>query len=166
MLKTALLAALALACLASTADARPAGACVPTADVMRPCGYQPDFLAGVKSIHVTMKRVKRSAAIEGGAIVAHPSGCPHRAFCGCGAALRVFGSPIRDLWLAANWFRFPRTQAAPGMVAVRRHHVFVLEAHLSGQTWLAYDANSGRHATRIHPRSIQGYAIVNPHGAS
>lgn len=97
------------------------------------------------------------------AIVSHPPGCPSRAFCGCGAAVRVFGSPVRSLWLAANWFKFPRTSPAPGTVAVRRHHVFVLEAHLGGDTWQVYDANSGGHATRIHARSISGYVIVNPH---
>lgn len=99
-------------------------------------------------------------------IVAHPAGCPSRAFCGCGAAVRVFGAPIRALWLARNWFKFPRTAPAPGMVAVRRHHVFVLEQHIGGSVWLAYDANSGRRKTRIHPRSIAGYVIVNPRGAS
>ncbi len=40
------------------------------------------------------------------------------------------------------------------MVALRRHHVFVLEQHLGGSTWLSYDANSGRRLTRIHARSI------------
>lgn len=99
-------------------------------------------------------------------ILPHPSGCPGRSFCGCGAAVKVFGSPIRSLWLAANWYKFPRTQPAAGMVAVRRHHVFVLEAHLGGSKWLAYDANSGRHLTQRHARSIRGYAIVNPHRAA
>ncbi len=97
-------------------------------------------------------------------IVAHPSGCPARAFCGCGAAVRVFGHAVRDLWLAANWFRFPRAAPAPGMVAVRAHHVFVLEANLGNGLWQVYDANSGGHATRIHARSIAGYAVVNPRG--
>lgn len=106
--------------------------------------------------------VKRVAA----AIVPHPSGCPSRAFCGCGAAVRVFGSPIRSLWLAANWFKFPRTAPAVGMVAVRRHHVFVLDADLGGGLWQVYDANSGRHMTRIHSRSIAGYVIVNPRGTA
>jgi hypothetical protein len=64
----------------------------------------------------------RVAASEA-TIVAHPPGCSRRAFCGCGAAVRVFGAPIRSLWLAANWFKFPRAQPAAGMVAVRRHHV-------------------------------------------
>ena len=96
-------------------------------------------------------------------IVAHPEGCPRSAFCGCGAAVRVFGQPIRSLWLAANWFKFPRSVPAPGTVAVRQHHVMVLEADLGGGIWRVYDANSGGHATRIHARPIAGYTIVNPH---
>lgn len=95
-------------------------------------------------------------------VVAHPAGCPSRAFCGCGAAIRVFGHSVRRLWLAANWFGFPR--AAPGwhMAAVRRHHVMVLESQVSGSEWLVYDANSGGHMTRLHVRSIAGFVIVNP----
>lgn len=103
---------------------------------------------------------------DASSVVAHPQGCPHRAFCGCGAAMRLFGQPIRRLWLAAAWFKFPRTAPAPGMAAVRRHHVFVLEQHIRGNVWLCYDANSGGHLTRRHARSIAGYVIVNPHGAS
>ncbi len=95
-------------------------------------------------------------------IVAHPEGCPRSEFCGCGAAVRVFGHAVRELWLAANWFKFPRTSPAPGMAAVRRHHVFVLEADLGGGLWKVYDANSGHHLTRVHARSLAGYAIVNP----
>jgi|SRR5882672_6827101 len=95
-------------------------------------------------------------------IVSHPAGCPRRAFCGCGAAVEVFGRPIRELWLAASWFKFPRAAPAPGMVAVRRGHVFVLRSHVEGHIWLVYDANSGRHSTRVHERSISGLTIVNP----
>jgi len=103
-----------------------------------------------------------------GRIVAHPSGCPRVAFCACGALKRLsqvwgvnFKNP-RSLWLAANWFRFPRTSPAPGTVAVRRHHVFVLEHHIGRSVWQVYDANSGRGRTRIHSRSIAGYVIVDP----
>lgn len=103
---------------------------------------------------------------QSGLVVSHPAGCPWRAFCGCGAAVRVFGHSIRQLWVAANWFHFPRTEPAPGMVAVKRHHVFVLERHLIGAVWLAFDANSGRHLTQIHPRSIAGFVIVDPHGSA
>ena len=97
------------------------------------------------------------AQIAGG----RPSGCP-RSFCGCGAALRVFGRIVPELNLASNWLRFPRTAPAPGMVAARHGHVFVLEQHVEGDTWMAYDANSGGHATRIHARSLRGYTVVNP----
>ena len=61
--------------------------------------------------------------------------------------------------------RFPRTSPASGTVAVRRHHVFVLLSHVSGTTWLVWDANSGGRKTRVHHRSIAGWAIVNPHGS-
>ncbi|SFH93050.1 hypothetical protein [Bradyrhizobium sp. cf659] len=94
-----------------------------------------------------------------------PVGCPS-SFCGCGAALRVFGRMMPELNLAANWLRFPRTSPAPGMVAARRGHVFVLEQHLGGDIWMAYDANSGGHATRMHARSLRGYTVVNPRGTT
>lgn len=105
-------------------------------------------------------------------IVAHPDGCPRRLFCGCGAAKRlkeVWGIIVekpRELWLAANWYRYPKAQPAPGMIAVRRHHVYVIEADLGGGKVLAYDANSGRGLTRIHVRSLAGYTVVNPRGGS
>jgi hypothetical protein len=46
---------------------------------------------------------------------------------------------------------------APGMVAARRGHVFVLERHMRGNIWIVHDSNSGRHRTRVHPRSIVGF---------
>lgn len=95
----------------------------------------------------------------------HPFPCPRVAFCGCGASVKVFGKPVRELYLARAWYRFPRSQPAPGTVAVRPGHVFVLLSHISGNVWSVYDANSGKRLTRIHPRSIAGFTIVNPHGA-
>jgi len=93
-----------------------------------------------------------------------PSGCP-RAFCGCGASLRVFGRIVPALNLASNWLRFPRTLPAPGMAAVRRHHVMVLEAPGARPgSWIVFDANSGRHLTRLHERSLRGFVVVNPRG--
>ncbi len=99
---------------------------------------------------------------RGVGIVDHPSGCPRTAFCGCGVAVKVFGKPIRDLWLAANWFKFKTAAPAPGMVAVRRHHVFVVLEVLGHNKVLAYDPNSGGHKTRIHLRSLAGYRVVDP----
>ena len=89
-----------------------------------------------------------------------PSGCP-RSFCGCGAALRVFGRIVPELNLASNWLRFPRTAPAPGMVAARTRARIRPGAARRRDTWMAYDANSGGHATRIHARSLRGYTVVN-----
>jgi hypothetical protein len=112
----------------------------------------------------TLRDVAEVRVGNGQVVGGRPSGCPS-SFCGCGASLRVFGRIVPGLNLAANWLRFPRTSPAPGMVAARRGHVFVLEQHVEGDTWMAYDANSGGHATRIHSRSLRGYTIVNPHAA-
>ena len=97
-------------------------------------------------------------------IVAHPAGCPRRLFCGCGVSVKVFGKPVRNRFLAANWFRFPRARPAPGMVAVRRHHVMYIMAVDQNGNALVYDPNSGGHKTRIHTRSLTGYTVVNPNG--
>lgn len=166
-----ILAALALACatLISTAEARPRLA-HPDCNVTMPCaGVAPSprgekiarqlGFGGPQMIYTPRASARPAPR---GVIVAHPAGCPARAFCGCGAAVRVFGAPVRSLWLAAAWLRFPRAAPAPGMVAARRGHVFVLEQHLGGSLWQVYDANSGGRQTRIHARSIAGYAIVNP----
>lgn len=107
---------------------------------------------------------QRSFLQRGATILPHPPGCPRRAFCGCGAAVEVFGRPIRSLWLAANWLRYPRADPAPGMVAARRGHVFVIKQVLGNGQVLAYDANSGGRRTRLHVRSLAGFVVVNPHG--
>ena len=140
MFRTAILAALALVCVSLPAEAR--------------------------QHHRHHHRRHNAAHYGASEIVAHPAGCPRSLFCGCGASVRIFGHSVRQLWLAANWFKFPRAVPAPGMAAVRRHHVFVLERPISGDVWLTYDANSGGHATRLHARSIVGYTIVNPTGGA
>ncbi len=95
--------------------------------------------------------------------LAHPAGCPRRLFCGCGAAIAVFGKNVRELWLSSAWFKFPKTEPASGMVAVRRGHVFVLRSHVKGDIWIVEDYNSGKGQSRIHERRIAGYSIRNPH---
>lgn len=124
---------------------------------MRPCAPAGWFVAPV----VGNFPIGGTAGVIGG----RPAGCP-AAFCGCGASLHLFGRIIPALNLAANWLHFPRASPAPKMAAVRQHHVFVLERHISADVWLAYDANGGSHRTWLHPRSISGYVIVNPSGAS
>ena len=119
---------------------------------------QPAMFDGVRNINVKMHRV-HSASVE---MLAHPAGCPARLFCGCGAAVEVFGTPRRDLWLAANWGKFPEAAPAPGNAAWRYGHVFVLKQQMENGEWLVADYNSGGHASRLHVRSIAGYHIVNP----
>lgn len=99
---------------------------------------------------------------NGTVVGGRPSGCPHQ-FCGCAASLYLFGEIRPELNLAANWKRkFPRTEAASGMVAARNGHVMVLMSHASGDEWMVHDGNSGGGRTREHVRSIRGYTIVNP----
>ena len=98
-------------------------------------------------------------------ILPHPSGCPRTAFCGCGVSVKVFGHPVRNLFLASNWRRFPRTSPAPGMVAVRNHHVMLIVALDGNGNATVYDPNSGGHQTRQHVRSLSGYYVVNPNGS-
>ena len=79
--------------------------------------------------------------------------------------MRVFGHPVRELFLAANWLRFPAASPAPGMAAARHGHVFIIEQVNGDGTVEAYDPNSGGHQTRIHTVSLSGYRVVNPHGS-
>lgn len=116
------------------------------------------------SRHYARQRIEGRTSREA-QLLPHPVGCPSRAFCGCGAALEVFGRHVRELWLARNWFQFPSASPAPGNVAVRRGHVFVIREVRGPGRVLAYDANSGGHKTRLHERSLAGYRVVNPRGS-
>lgn len=134
-----------------------------------PFQYAPDVIKPTRRIargfhkktvsHRSGKRDGRSATI-----VPNHAGCPSRAFCGCSASIEVFGRNIRELWLAAAWFKFPPAAPAPGMVAVRKHHVFVIREVLSNGRVLAFDGNSGGHKTRIWIRSLAGFSVRNPRG--
>jgi len=120
-----------------------------------------------RALTAAARRASMTGVYRSAQILPHPAGCPPRAFCGCGVALRLLGKPVRagGLAIAANWTGFPRTSCAPGMAAARRGHVFAIEQCLPGNMALAYDPNSGQRLTRLHVRSLSGYAIVNPHGA-
>ena len=179
MYNRVLLASLLIALSSSASHARPYRmSSPPECNVTMPCDFSSsrqrsvrvayrhterrDYEQRVVRFQNTMAEANVASADQ--AIGGRPAGCPH-SFCGCGASLRVFGRIVPELNLASNWLRFPRTAPGPGMVAARRGHVFVLERHLEGDTWMAYDANSGGHATRIHARSLRGYTVVNPHAA-
>jgi hypothetical protein len=181
MLKTVILAALCAVLFASNAEARQRHRhhvahqkYDPACNVSMPC----EIPASAKQFASRKEAARLARGQElydampfgmptdrAGRILPHPAGCPRRAFCGCGAAVEVFGKPVRSLWLAANWLRFPRAAPAPGMVAARRGHVFVIREVLGGGKVLAYDANSGGHKTRLHVRSLAGFVVVNPNGA-
>lgn len=159
------------ALLVLSAFALSGAALAQTCDVMRPCVpagvARHATRAPARAVEPPGRRWPAPGTVaaslgSASAVVAHPAGCPSRAFCGCGASVRVFGHPVRGLYLSSNWLRFPRASPGPGMVAARRGHVFVLEQHVQGDEWLVYDANSGGHQTRVHHRSIRGFSIVNP----
>lgn len=93
-----------------------------------------------------------------------PTGCPYE-YCGCEASLYVFGKIRRELNAARNWrIMFPRTAPAPGMAAVRAHHVMILMSHVDGKNWLVHDGNFN-HQTVEHVMSIRGYTVVDPRGS-
>lgn len=112
-------------------------------------------------VRAPVSRIDRTATET---IGTRPPGCPHR-FCGCAMSLKLFGRIIPRLNLAANWKSFPRTEAAPGMVAARGGHVLELMSHVSGNVWSVWDPNSGGGRTRVHQRSIAGYTVHDPRGA-
>jgi hypothetical protein len=176
MRKLVFFASVFVAISSGSSNARPSFQ-VPECNVTMPCDFSGSQVFRGRLASYPREQYRREhraisnrndvAAVTSGrghVISGRPAGCP-RSFCGCGASIRVFGRIVPNLNLASNWLRFPRTAPAPGMVAARRGHVFVLEQHVEGDTWMAYDANSGGHATRIHPRSLRGYTVVNPRAA-
>jgi hypothetical protein len=95
-------------------------------------------------------------------IVAHPAGCPRSLFCGCGVSVKVFGRPIRALYLATNYGRyFNQASFGPGMVGYRSGHaLYVIGGTVDNAT--VYDPNSGNHQTRVHARNLSRYRFVDP----
>jgi hypothetical protein len=166
MLRTVILAAIAAVCLSLPAEARPRQIVAhEDCNIVFPCEGVTRSARGERIAKAVGFGVAQNVyQARQATILPHPAGCPRRAFCGCGAAVEVFGRPIRSLWLAANWLRFPRASPAPGMVAARRGHVFVIRQVLGGGRVLAYDANSGGRKTRLHVRSLAGFVVVDPSG--
>lgn len=152
---TRLIAALAFLCLFYAAPAAATGLqyCASDGTYRTACG-QPET-----------RILSHPSASGEGVIGRRPAGCPHR-YCGCAVSLKVFGRMVDGLNLAANWKRrFPRTSPAPGMVAARSGHVFYIQSMIDANTALAWDPNSGGGKIRIHPRPLQGYTVVDPHGS-
>ena len=158
------LAVIASVCLAmiGTAEARPKQARHDSA-VLTYCASDGTYRQACTGPE---KRIQSQISASGeGVIGGRPSGCPHR-YCGCAVSLKVFGRMVEGLNLAANWKRrFPRAHPGPGMVAARSGHVFYIVSMIDADTALAYDPNSGGGKTRIHPRDLRGYTVVNPNGS-
>lgn len=164
------IAALAAVLLALTvsAQARPNSQNIITCN-QQGCSDRPALGAENQNKRIRSARIETEGAVVGG----RPAECNIRIrgrlipYCGCGVSLKVFGRVIPELNLAANWKRkFPRTSPAPGMVAARSGHVFYIMRVVDSSTVVAYDPNSGKGLTRVHERSLRGYVVVNPYGAT
>src|SRR5262249_49413105 len=157
MIKQVVSACLTIAASSVAAEARPYRSVqAPECNVTMPCDFsysqaRPERapqhrLQAYRAMRMMVTSGGNTAttiSVSGDRVVGgRPAGCPS-SFCGCGAALHVFGHVVPELNLASNWLRFPRAAPAPGMVAARHGHVFVLEQPLGGDMWMAYDANSG-----------------------
>lgn len=114
----------------------------------------------------------QQASYGEGVIGGRPSACYIRIkgrlipYCGCAVSVEVFGKPIPDLFLAANWKKFPRAMAAAGRVAWRYGHVVLIEQAHGDGTATVYDPNSGGGLTRRHRVSLAPYRIVDPRAHS
>ena len=109
----------------------------------------------------------RGVGYDRGTIVVHPAGCPGSLFCGCGASVEAFGHPVRGLYLANAWLRFPRAAPAPGMAVVwPGRHVAIIRQNTRPGFAVLYDANSGGGLTRVHEVRSAGLVVVDPHGSS
>jgi hypothetical protein len=118
-------------------------------------------IAGVIAAWVVMFGLARAETL-----IPHPAGCPARAFCACGASVKVFGKSVRSLWPSSAWLRFPRTSPGHMKVAAKRGHVFVIDYMINATTAMAWDFNSGRRLSRYHARSISGFHIVDPYAGT
>ena len=147
----------------ATADAKSSQAHVRTAHGRIDCDERGCSDRGNPS-RAAIARASYASLDDGMVVGRRPEECP-RAFCGCEASRYVFGKVRPELNLASNWMRFPRAAPAPGMAAVRNHHVMVLMSHAGGNDWLVHDGNSGGRLTREHVISINGFVVVNPNGS-
>jgi len=154
--------------IVAPANAKPKKLRVTTNQTIIACNQQGCSDTKPTAVSYTQRATRGVVEAYRGAVtfLKHPAGCPPKQFCACGAAVDLFGGNGRDyrhLWPARAWFKFPRSHSpSAGDVAVRKHHVFVLRAHIEGDIWMTADYNSGGNLSRLQPQSIRGYTIVSP----
>ena len=96
---------------------------------------------------------------------ARPADCP-RAWCGCWLAKQIFGENRRDLWIAKNWLKFPRTEPRIGSIAVMTrqgggHVGVVVSFDGNGNPILKSGNHNRRVATAVYSKS-RIIAYVSP----
>lgn len=96
-----------------------------------------------------------------------PTDCP-LLWCGCWLSKFIFGENKRDLWVAKNWLKFPKTTPRPGAVAVFNRkggggHVGVVQSlDKNGNPIVKSGNHSNRVATATYSKSnVIAYATVN-----
>ena len=97
---------------------------------------------------------------------ARPADCPSRAWCGCWLAKQIFGENRRDLWIAKNWLKFPRTEPRIGSIAVMTrqgggHVGVVVSFDGNGNPILKSGNHNRRVATAVYSKS-RIIAYVSP----
>lgn len=145
MLRTVILAALALACLSSVAEARhyraqPGNQIGCSQPDMRPCDT--DGARVSRRGNAALSRVERR-------------GSRPRAWCGWWLG-RHLGRHDRSLWLARNWAGVGRPSHGPavGAIVVWRHHVGIITGK-TARGWVVKSGNDGN-AVRERVRSVAG----------
>lgn len=168
MLKTAVLAAIAVLCLLSSAEGRQRQRVTgldPMCNITMPCvtpyASSPQKVRETRGRYIGRemgiggpRAVRAPKAQESALYEGRPAGCPH-AWCGCYLALHL-GIQDRSLWLARNWATVGNPVSGPqvGAIAVWRHHVGKITA-VDGNRILLLSGNDGR-AVRERWRSMRG----------
>lgn len=120
-----------------------------------------------RNVHYEFRRRLQHHAVgayAGTASAGRPGDCAGIPWCGCWLR-HVFGIADKAFNLAAHWATFGSPgAAAPGNIAVYRHHVALIRGNCDGAGCVMISGNDG-HAVRTRYRSLRGaIAIRQPSG--
>lgn len=164
MLKTAVLAALALVCLSLPAEARPRHVAHhrydPACNVSMPC----EIPAGAKQVASRKEaaRLARGQALYDAMPFGMPTDRAGRAVnwvkprAWCGWQMRVWENVSNPAGNVARWWAgYGRKAHGPavGTIVVWRHHVGKITGRTAEGQWIVKSGNDG-HAVRERPRSV------------